>query len=127
MSFKASFCDPLMPDIIELGEINEGEIVGKFNSYDWSELLGKMTGAKDGEVFYSPSFEVEDIDNNHSLSISAIGEPGEYEFAIFYKRPKNGQSEYLSDIDEQTKDDAIKCLHALVARDFVFLDDKIGG
>ena len=32
MNFRASFCDPLKPDIIELGSIYKDNIIDKFES-----------------------------------------------------------------------------------------------
>src|SRR5690349_14320566 len=88
INFRASFCDPFKPDIIELGDIQKEKIIDKFEDTPWYDFLRKMTTTKQEEVFYSPSLEVENKDTKHGLTISAVGDPNKYEFYIFYKRPK---------------------------------------
>jgi len=66
--------------------------------------------------------------------ISAVGLPDDYEFYIFFKRPKLkkqffGLSEkidndYLSDLTEQTEEDVLNCLNALINNDLDFLERK---
>lgn len=136
MNFKATFCDPFQQDIIELGDIQPGKIIEQFENTPWTDFLRKMELAKEGEIFYSPSLEIENSDTKHGLSISAVGSPDEYEFYIFYKRPKKvktffGFKEkavdgYLSDKTGQTKQDVLDCLEALLRNDTDFLANKIG-
>ncbi len=136
MSFRASFCDPFKPDIIELGTIQKGKVIEKFGSFAWDEFLRKMKAAKENEIYYSPSFEIENRDTKHGLSISAVGDPGNYEFYIFYQRPKKVKSlfgllermneKYTSDKTGQTRQDAIDCINALLRNDTDFLVNKIG-
>jgi len=136
MNFRASFCDPFKPDIIELGPIQKDKVIDKFETTPWSDLLQKMEFAKKEEVYYSPSLEIENSDTKHGLAISAVGEPANYEFYIFYKRPKkvklffglkekiNGN--YTSDKTGQTKQDVLDCLNALLQDDTEYLANKIG-
>lgn len=136
MNFRASFCDPFKPDIIELGDIQMENVIQKFESVPWTDYLRRMESAKEDEVFYSPSFEVENKDNKHGLAISAIGEPHSYEFYIFYRRPKTVKTffglkekideNYTSDITGQTKQDVLDCLNALLRNDTDYLANKIG-
>ena len=58
MKFRASFCDPLEPDIIELTDISKDTIIGYFEKINWFYFLQKMTTAKQDDIYYSPSFEV---------------------------------------------------------------------
>ncbi|NCT76715.1 MAG: hypothetical protein GXC78_19420 [Chitinophagaceae bacterium] len=95
-----------------------------------------MELAKEDEIFFSPSLEIENKDTKHGLSISAVGVPNNYEFYIFYKRPKKikilfGLKEkidnnYTSDKTGQTKKDVIDCLDALLRNDMEYLASKIG-
>ena len=85
MNFKASFCDPFKPNIIDLGSIQKEKVVEKFESIPWTDFLRQMAVAKEGEIHYSPSFEIENTDTKHGLSLSAVGDPNGYEFYIFYK------------------------------------------
>jgi len=136
INFRASFCDPFKPDIIELGDIQKEKIIDKFEDTPWSDFLRKMTTTKQEEVFYSPSLEVENKDTKHGLTISAVGDPNKYEFYIFYKRPKKvktffGLKEkinegYMSDKAGMTKQDALDCLNALICNDTEYLANKVG-
>lgn len=136
MNFRASFCDPFKPDIVELRDIQKDKIIEKFENTPWSDFLRKMELAKEDEIFYSPSLEIENQDTKHGLEISAVGKPGKYEFYIFYKRPKKVKSffglkektndNYTSDITGQTKQDVLDCLNALLRNDTEYLANKIG-
>ncbi len=132
MEFRASFCDPFKKDIIELGDIEKEKVIEKFHSIDWNDYLKRMKSAKESEMYYSPSLEVENKNNKNGLSISAIDGK---EWYIFYKRPKMvkrffGLSEklnenYLTDITGQTEQDVMDCLNALLKNDLEFLEEKI--
>ncbi len=132
MSFRASFCDPFKSEIIELGEIRKDKIMEHFESIPWNEYLEKMKTAKDSDIYYSPSLEIENKENKSGLSVSAVDGK---EWYIFFKRPKLvkkffGLSErmdnnYLTDITGQTIDDVRKCLKALINNDLKYLENKI--
>ena len=132
MNFRASFCDPFKPDIIEIGKIEQEKILETFRKIPWSDYLAKMETAKQGEVFYSPSLEIENKDNKNGLSVSAIDGT---EWYIFYKRPKlvkkffglteKMDNDYLTEIQGQTENDVIDCLNALIRNDLQFLENKI--
>jgi hypothetical protein len=136
MKFRASFCDPLNPNIIELGDIPQDQIIIKFETIQWADYLQKMGNVKETEIYYSPSLEIENKESKHGLSISAVGEPNNYEFYIAYKRPKmiktffglkeklNGN--YITNIEGQTKNDVIDALSALIKNDTEYLSNKIG-
>ncbi|MGZ3932031.1 MAG: hypothetical protein ACXVP0_11860 [Bacteroidia bacterium] len=135
MKFKASFCDPLNPKIIELGEIGKDKIIELFSKIAWGDFLEKMKDKTDEELFFSPSLEIHCTDTENGLSISAVGEPENFEFYIFYKRPKTLsklfglsktiQNDFLTEIDGQTEDDVTDCLNALIRNDLAFLEEKI--
>jgi len=136
MNFRASFCGPLTPDVIELGDIREQDIIDKFESIDWVDHLRQMEGMKQEEIYYSPSLEIENKDTKQALSISVIGDPNNYEFFIFYKRPKKIKSlfgsidriseNYMTDKDGLSRKDALDCLNALIRNDTDYLAGKIG-
>ena len=136
MKFRASFCDPFSPDIVELGDISQDEIINKFENINWRDYLERMQNVKENEIHYSPSFEVENKETRHGLDISAVGDPSTYEFYVFYRRPKKvkvlfGLTErrsqnYITEITGQTKDDVLKCLDALIKDDTEYLSNKIG-
>lgn len=136
MNFRASFCDPFQKEIIELGSISKESILDKFENISWTNILLQMSHAREEDIHYSPSLEIENMDNKHGLSISAVGEPDNFEFYIFYKRPKkvklffglieNINEDYTTDKTGLTKQDAIDCLNALLKNDTDFLENKIG-
>ena len=134
--FRASFCDPFKKDIIEIGQISENAIIDKFERTDWKDFLRQMKNAKEDDIFYSPSLEIENQETKHGLSISAVGDPDNFDFMIFYKRPKKRKvlfglkekldNNYLTDISGQAKQDVLDCLKALIRNDTDFLANKIG-
>ena len=136
MNFRASFCEPLSPDIIELGDIRKEDIIEKFESIDWTGYLRQMEGMKEEEIHYSPSLEIENKDTKHGLSISVVGDPNTYEFYIFYKRPKRIKTlfglidrvneSYMTDKTGLSRKDALDCLNALIRNDTDYLAEKIG-
>jgi hypothetical protein len=136
MNFRASFCDPFKQNIVELGSIAKKDVIAKFESIDWQDWLLKMNNVHESEIYYSPSLEIENLSNKHGLAISAVGDDRNFEFYIFYKRPKTIKTffglkekhyeDYLTDKTGQTRQDVIDCLNALMADDTAFLDSKLG-
>lgn len=136
MNFRASWCDPFSPDIIELGSIHKENIIDKFESIDWADYLQRMKTLKEEEAYYAPSLEIENKNTGHGLCISAVGEPDNYEFYIFYKRPKevnsffglikNVRNNYTTDKSGQSTQDVLDCLNALLRNDTDYLAGKIG-
>lgn len=136
MEFRTTFCDPLEPDIIELTNISKDTIIDYFEKINWFDFLQKMATAKHDDIYYSPSFEVENKKSKNGLVITAVGSPNNYEFSIFYKRPKKEKQffgliekvieNYSTDIRRQTKNDAIDCIKALLRNDTSFLSSKVG-
>ena len=132
MNFRASFCDPFKPDVIELGDVEAGKVMEMFEKVPWSDYLKKMETAKEDEIYYSPSLEIENKDNRNGLSVSKVDDK---EWSIFFKRPKlvkrffglteKMDNNYLTDIWGQTEDDVRNCLEALVRNDLQFLENKI--
>ncbi len=132
MNFRASFCDPFKADIIEIGPIEKEKILDLFDKIPWSDYLAKMATAKESEIHYSPSLEIENKDNRNGLVASAIDGR---EWYIFYKRPKRVKvlfglfermnNNYLTEVHGQTEADVKICFEALIINDLQFLEDKI--
>lgn len=132
MKFRASFCDPFKPNIIELGEIENDQIMENFEKIPWNDLLEKMKGANENEIHYSPSLEIENKTNKNGLSVSAVDGT---EWYIFFKRPKlekkwfglveKMDDNYLTNVTGQTIEDVRKCLNALIENDLAFLENTI--
>lgn len=132
MNFRASFCDPFKPDIVEMGDIEKENILETFENIPWNQILEKMAKAKAKEIYFSPSLEIENKDNKNGLSVSAL-DTGEW--YIFYKRPKmlkkffglreKMEENYLSSLTGQTENDVRECLKALIENHLAFLEEKI--
>jgi hypothetical protein len=131
MKFRASFCDPFNPNIIELGEIPIEKIIEKFESIHWNDILTKMKSVKPNEIFYSPSLEIENIDNKNGVTVSAINEK---EWYIFFKRPKKTKllglfeklnKNYLTEVHGQTTNDVKECIYALINENLDYLEARI--
>ncbi len=132
MKFRASFCDPFKPDIIELDTIEKDKTMEIFEKIPWNKLIDEMKSKKENEIYYSPSLEIENMDNKNGLSVSAIDEK---EWYIFFKRPKmvkkffgfteKMDNNYVTNVTGQTEKDVRECLIALINNDLEFLESKI--
>jgi hypothetical protein len=136
MNFRASFCEPSNPKIMELNVTTVTEITTFFEQIPWAEFLREMAETPAENIHYSPSLEIENKLNKNGISISVAGEPNDYEFYIFYKRPKRIKrlfglfetldANYLTEIHGQRHKDAVACLNALLSNDLEYLEAKIG-
>jgi hypothetical protein len=127
--FRYSICEPTNPEIIEKGKIDSSEIMQIVENFPWKKLLEETEN-----IYYSPSLEFENLSNKNGLSISAVGSPDEYIFYVFFKRPKMqkkwfGLSEklnnnYTSELLDQSKENTIEILKALVDNNLSFLERK---
>lgn len=131
-NFRYSICEPSNPQIIEKGKIDSSEIMTIFKTFPWKEKLEESERLK--EVYFSPSLEFENLGNKNGLSISAVGKPENYEFYIFYKRPKTKKiwfglsskldQNYLSELWNQSENDTTEILKALLDNNLNFLEKK---
>jgi len=131
--FRYSICDPLKKDPIEMGDIEKDKILDIFDRFPWTDLLDKMKGVKESEIYFSPSLEVENKATRHGLAISIVDGN---EFYIFYKRPKmvtkmfglikNMDDNYTSDRTGQTNKDARDAVDALINDDLTTLEKRWG-
>lgn len=136
MNFRASFCEPSNPEIMELNVTTVADITTFFEQIPWSDFLSKMTEMPTENIHYSPSLEIENKINKNGISISVAGEPNNYEFYIFYKRPKKVKrlfglfetldANYLTEVHDKRHQDAIACLNALLSNNLEYLEAKIG-
>jgi len=135
MIFRLSFCSPFSPDINELGDMPGDNIIPTFRNIAWLDFLKQMQNEDDSKIHFSPSLEIENKENLHGLAISIVGEPGNYEWYIFYRRPKEVKmlfglikkqnEQYTTDITGQTEQDVITCIEALLKNDLAFLEHKV--
>ena len=85
--FRYSICEPLNPKVIEKGMIAPDSVIGLFNDFQWDYYLIEVAETRKMDIYFSPSLEVENKANKNGLTISAVGDPEDPEFYIFYKRP----------------------------------------
>ena len=117
-----------------MGEMEGDQVIGAFQKIRWRNYLQQMQTSNEEEIHYSPSLEIECIENKNGLSISAIGDPYRIEYFIFDKRPKKVtklfglvktfDDEYLTESTGQSEKDVLDCLLGLVDNDLRFLENK---
>lgn len=131
-NFRYSICEPANPKIIEKGKIDSSEIMTIFKTFPWKLKLEEAERLKD--VYFSPSLEFENLNNKNGLAFSAVGKPDNFEFYIFFKRPKTKKTwlglsskldqNYLSELWDQNENNAIEILKALIDNNLSFLEEK---
>ena len=117
-----------------MGDIAADKVIDTFKNTGWKDYLVQAENSPD-DLCYSPSLEIENKDNKHGITISAIGQPNNISYFIFYKRPKevsrffglykNTDQNYSTEISDQTEKDALDCLNALLKNDLQFLENKV--
>lgn len=132
--FSYSICEPLNPMIIQKGEILHEEMANVFHSFPWSDYLAQIEQAKESEIYYSPSLEFQNQNNKQSIIASAVGDPDEYEFYLFYRfpntksipNPQTGEVEafIMYEIRAQKHQDFLNCIRALIEEDTAYLRKK---
>lgn len=130
--FRGSFCNPFNPKIIELGDIPKDKVIESFEKIPWNDFLEKVKNSSKEKIYYSPSFEIENKDSKHGLSVSIIDDN---EWCIFYKRPKQVrklfglinylEENYISEVFNQTKEQVIKSLESLIDGNLDYLERNI--
>ncbi|MBQ0787916.1 MAG: hypothetical protein KBT69_10470 [Oceanihabitans sp.] len=88
MSFKYSICHPDKPNIeYPKNTLNASAVKEMVHSYPWKEALKKMHALPKDAVYYSPSLDFTNLNNNYTFCLSAVGEDLEnFTFYIFYNR-----------------------------------------
>lgn len=125
MKFSVSFCDPLSPEILELGDLEEEKVIEVFESIPWKDYLVESDPSDDSDVHYAPSLEVENKKMNIGLELSAIDEN---EWHLFLRKPINSnapesiENELMNELTGQSETDAIACLNAFLKVDLDYLE-----
>jgi len=131
MSFKVSFCDPLNSDIIEMGIIDRENVLNLFEKIPWLDILQKMKAVDEKDIFYSPSFEILNMNSNVGITVSIIDVD---EWYIFFKRPKlvrkllgllNKKDNYMTEVYNQSILDVRLALKAFLEGDLNYLEKNI--
>lgn len=131
MKFSVSFCDPLNPEIMEMGDFDGEQVLEIFDKIPWDEFLEQIEVMEEPEYHYAPSLEIINSITKSGLEVSAIDET---EWHIFFRRQKmieetggatTIENDYLTEIIGQTEADVKNCLNALIANDLDFLEEYI--
>lgn len=123
INFRHSICEPLNPVVLEKGALAKEQILPLLAAFPWRKYLLEMQQAEEQEIHFSPSLEIEHQSSGQGIVVSAVGEPDDFEFYIFYKRPKDGDPEFISNLTEQTVEDAKTCIEALIEGDAAYLEE----
>lgn len=136
MAFTLSYCDPLNPDALELGAAEPEQILQFFRQVPWEAELAKIIAAPSNKVHWSASVDVKNTVTQEVISISVVGEPADYVFYVFYIRPKRVRRfwglytefrpTYTSDLLNQTPEQALQILQALLRHDTAHLEGLFG-
>lgn len=124
MTFRASFCHPFKPAPIEIGIVSKDEILTAFHKTPWQQYLQQMATADAASICFSPSLEIEWMEERAGLCFSAVPETTGYSFIIFFKRPKANR-DYISEITDQSSEEALACLDTLLNGNLAILEGKI--
>lgn len=128
MYFKVSFCNPLQSEIVTVGALAPEQVLEHLHELNWAQYLDSMQGVAQESIYYSPSLCIEEMNGAYGLECTAVGESSDYEFYIFYKRPKviNGKLDdaYVSDLLEQTMADAERLLQLLFTNSYEALEEE---
>lgn len=134
-NYRWSICDPTSPTVIEKGRIEQDRILETFEQFPWIEQLRNMSSMKEEDICFSPSLEFENTDTKLGVLVSIVGDINNYEFYIFYKRPKTVKSFFglikrniegcLSEITDQTMDSARKFLAAFINGDTAYMESQM--
>ena len=133
-NFRHTICDPLQPAIIKRGKVKRDRLVALFEAHPWQTELAKLNGVPDEEIHYSPSIEFENVVTGRGMVLSAIGEPDDHRFHVFYKRPKERRllfglikqidREFTTELLDLSREEARTLLQALVDRNWTLLEEK---
>lgn len=136
MAFTLSYCEPLNHEALELGALEPEQILQFFRQVPWEAELTKMTATSPDEVHWSASVDVKNTVTQEVVSISAVGEPADHVFYIFYIRPKQVrrfwglytelQPAYMSELLDQPPEQALQILQALLRHEAAYLESVFG-
>lgn len=88
MHYKHSICHPENPEIeYPYKELTTEQVRETARHYPWKQELQKLKTMPPEVINYSPSLDFTNLQDNHSLCLTAEGDPEEYAFSVWYKRP----------------------------------------
>lgn len=114
--------------------IDKEQILDIVKNYPWSDELKRMKEIDKGKICYSPSLDFKNINDNHSFCLTAEGEPLNYSYSVWYKRPIKkkvlfgllGEKEKLEVIDKHfEKEKAIELLKRFLAKEYKSIEQEM--
>ncbi|MCK6691995.1 MAG: hypothetical protein L6Q97_07820 [Thermoanaerobaculia bacterium] len=88
MYYKHSICHPENSEIEYPDKKLSAEQVREIaRNYPWKQELQKLKTLPPDEINYSPSVDFTNLQDHHSLCLTAEGEPDDFRFSVFYNRP----------------------------------------
>lgn len=88
MYYKHSICHPENPEIEYPDKKLTAEQVREIaRKYPWKQELQKLKTLPPDKINYSPSVDFTNVQDHHSLCLTAEGEPDNFRFSVFYNRP----------------------------------------
>ena len=90
--FKWTACDPLVDHVIDKGRIAREDVLPAFRDFPWGEMLAKMDGLKEEEIFSPPSICFTNLDDGHSIEIAILDEEKETVFYLSYEESEDDPS-----------------------------------
>ncbi len=90
MNYKYSICFPDQKEIQYFNEpITRKEVLEIAKNHPWKEQLEIAETTDQKHIYYSPSLDFVNLQNERSLGLTAIyDEKNEIEFSLWYNRPK---------------------------------------
>ena len=91
MKFKYSICHPLKKNIEYINHpITKYEVLKIVENYPWKEKLELQANSNNDDIYYSPSLNFLNIENNRSFELTAnFDKKNNIEFSLWYNRPIN--------------------------------------
>lgn len=134
MPFNYSICHPDKELIEYPTELLEAKQVLEFaKSYPWKKQLQLCDEMPNEKIFYSPSLDFKDTNQQSSFGLTADYQDDEIRFSLWYKRPKEikilfgllGKTEKMvvDDVSPFSMDEAINYLEHFVNGDCEIIEE----
>lgn len=135
MNYTYSICHIDKSEIEYNNEtIDKEQILDIVKNYPWSDELKRMNEIDESKICYSPSLDFKNIDDSHSFCLTAEGEPMNYSYSVWYKRPIKkkvlfglmGEKGNLEVIDKHfEKEKAIELLKRFLAKEYKSIEQEM--
>ncbi len=126
MKYSLSFCDPLHPDNIEMGDFDEEQIMEIFLKIPWSDYWVEVQQKDEPDIHYAPSLEIENKEFNFGLEISSLNKK---EWSVYFQRQKTAsfpqEQNEIIEATGLTKKKVISILNALISNQLDSLEKMI--